>query len=247
MKVSVITVAFNAEQTIGDTLDSVAEQSHPDIEHIVVDGASTVGTLGVIRRRGRHVTRVISEPGHGLYDAMNKGISAATGEMVGILNADDTYAYADAILNAAEIMQGENLDALLADVEFFHPANPTRAIRRYRSERFSPERIAYGWMPAHPAMFLHRRVYERFGPYKVDYRIAADFEYVARIFRHGDLVYRHFPRVVVRMRMGGVSTGGWQNTYLLNREVLRACRENGIRTNLLMILSKYPAKLLEFM
>ena len=131
-------------------------------------------------------------------------------------------------------------------MEFFHASNPQQTIRRYSSSRFRPERIAWGWMPAHPALFLKRSVYERFGVFRTDYRIAGDFELVARIFHGGTLKYRHVPEVLVRMRTGGVSTGGWRNTILLNQEVLRACRENGIDTNLFKILSKYPRKLLEF-
>ncbi|MDA8127770.1 MAG: glycosyltransferase family 2 protein [Betaproteobacteria bacterium] len=246
MKISVITVAFNAARTIAHTLESVAAQTHPDIEHIVVDGASTDGTLDVIRRHGAHAAQVISEPDEGIYDAMNKGLRLATGEVIGFLNADDVYADAGVLRRVSVIMEAESLDALFGDAEFVSPARPDRPLRRYRSRRFRPERIAWGWMPAHPTLFLRRQVYERFGHFRTDYRIAGDFELVARMFHAGSLNYRHVPEVLVRMRTGGVSTGGWRNTVLLNWEVLRACRENGIPTSLPKILSKYPAKLLEF-
>jgi len=247
MKISIITVAYNAADTIADTLRSVANQTHHNIEHIVVDGASTDQTLTIIKNQGKHVARIISEPDEGIYDAMNKGVSVATGNIVGILNADDIYAHSNVLKNVAKIMQEKNLDALLGDVEFFHPENPERLIRRYRSERFSPNRIARGWMPAHPAMFLHKQIYDNFGLYKTDYQIAADFEYVARIFYGDQLNYYHVPEVLVHMNTGGVSTGGWRNSLVLNREVLRACRENNIPTNLFLLLSKYPAKLSEFL
>lgn len=246
MKVTVITVAFNAENSIGDTLDSVATQLHPDIEHIVVDGASTDGTLEVIKRHGQHVSRLVSEPDHGIYDAMNKGLRLATGDIIGFLNADDVYADTGVLARVSAAMEAGRLDALFGDAEFVSPDRPDHPLRRYRSGRFRPGRIAWGWMPAHPTLFLRRTVYERFGLFRTDYRIAGDFELVARMF-HGDTIkYRHMPEVLVRMRTGGVSTGGWRNTLLLNREVLRACRENGITTSLPKILSKYPAKLLEF-
>lgn len=246
MKISVITVAFNSERTIGETLDSVAAQSHPDVEHIVVDGASTDGSLSVIKSHGQRVSRLVSELDHGIYDAMNKGLRLATGDVIGFLNADDVYADSCVLARVSANMEMEGLDALFGDAEFFSPERPDRPLRRYRSERFHPERIAWGWMPAHPTLFLRRAVYERFGGFRDDYRIAGDFELVARIF-HGDkLKYRHVAEVLVRMRTGGISTGGWRNTLLLNREALRACRENGISTSLLRILSKYPAKLLEF-
>jgi glycosyltransferase involved in cell wall biosynthesis len=247
MKISIITVAFNAAHTIADTLESVAGQTHPGIEHIMVDGASTDGTLDVVRRHGQRVARLVSEPDHGIYDAMNKGIRLATGDVIGFLNADDMYADTGVLERVSAIMKREGLDALFGDAEFVSPARPDRPLRRYRSERFRPDRIAWGWMPAHPTLFLRRQVYERFGMFRTDYRIAGDFELVARMFHGGTLRYRHLPEVLVRMRTGGVSTGGWRNTILLNREVLRACRENGIPTSLPKILSKYPAKLLEFL
>ncbi|AAZ97827.1 conserved hypothetical protein [Thiobacillus denitrificans ATCC 25259] len=247
MKISTITVAFNAAGTIADTLKSVAAQTLSDVEHIVVDGASTDGTLDVICRHAGRVARVISEPDAGIYDAMNKGLRLATGDVVGFLNADDVYADAGVLARVSAIMDTEKLDALFGDAEFVNSSRPDRPTRRYRSDRFRPERIAWGWMPAHPALFLRRELYERFGIFRTDYRIAGDFELVARMF-HGDtLWYRHVPEVLVRMRTGGISTGGWRNTLQLNREVLRACRENGIPTNLPKILSKYPAKLLEFL
>jgi glycosyltransferase involved in cell wall biosynthesis len=247
MKISIITVAFNAASTIADSLRSVASQTHPDIEHIVVDGASTDGTLEIIACQGSHIARLISEPDHGIYDAMNKGLRLAKGEIIGFLNADDIYMDERVLERVTGIMARNDLDVLFGDVEFVSPARPSRPVRRYRSDHFRPERIAWGWMPAHPSLFLRRRVYERFGTFRTDFRIAGDFEFVARIFRGGTLNYRYVPEVWVRMRTGGISTGGLRNTLLLNREVLRACRENGISTNFLKILSKYPAKLYEFL
>ena len=246
MKFSIITVCYNSAQTIEDTLRSVAAQAWPDIEHIIVDGASKDGTLGIIECYRQSISRVISEPDHGIYDAMNKGVHAATGDVIGFLNADDFYAHADVLGDVAKLMNREHLDALFGNVEFFRPEKPTLAVRRYSSARFRPERIAWGLMPAHPALFLRREVFQRVGPFRTDYRIAGDFEFIARAFGKNTLRYRHLPEVLVRMRTGGISTGGWRNTLLLNREVLRACRENGIQTNMLKILSKYPAKLLEY-
>jgi len=247
MKISVVTAVFNAAGTIEKTLLSVAQQTHQDVEHIVVDGASSDATLEVITRHRDKLTRIVSEPDHGVYDAMNKGIKLASGDVIGFLNADDVYASKDVLSRVAGIMEQESLDALFGDVEFFRPEDPTGTVRRYRSSRFSPDQIALGWMPAHPALFLRRRVYESYGLFRTDYRIAGDFEYCARIFHGNTLVYRSLPETLVRMRTGGISTSGWRNTLLLNREVLRACRENGIDTNILKIFSKYPAKLLEFL
>lgn len=245
--ISVITVCFNSAATLGNTLQSVADQSWGNVEHIVIDGGSTDATQEVIAQCGAHIARFVSEPDRGIYDAMNKGVHIATGDVIGFLNSDDVYAHQNVLAAVAGIMKREHLDALFGDVEFYRSENPGRTIRRYSSARFKPDRIAWGWMPAHPALFVRREVFRRVGVFRTDYRIAGDFEFVARAFGKNMLRYRHLPEVLVRMRTGGVSTGGWRNTILLNREVLRACRENGIPTSLPKILSKYPAKVLEFL
>jgi len=247
MKFSIVTVCYNSAQTIEGTLCSVAAQTWPQIEHILVDGGSSDGTLAIIERYRQSLSKVISEPDHGIYDAMNKGVHAATGDVIGFLNADDVYAHANVLDDVAKLMRQDHLDALFGDVAFFRPENPTLAVRRYSSARFRPARIAWGWMPAHPALFLRHEVFHRVGPFRTDYRIAGDFEFIARAFWRQPLRYRHLPEVLVRMRTGGISTGGWRNTLVLNREVLRACRENGIPTSMLKIFSKYPAKLLEYL
>lgn len=247
MKISVITVCFSSEATIADTLRSVAEQTHPDVEHVIVDGGSQDGTVNLAHASARSGRVIISEPDKGIYDAMNKGLRLATGDVIGFLNADDMYAGNSVLARVSALMQQDRLDALYGDTEFVHPSNLNKPVRRYRSDRFRPDRIAWGWMPAHPALFLKRQVFERYGGFRSDYRIAGDFELVARIFHPGELAYKHIPEVLVRMRTGGISTGGLRSTLLLNQEVLRACLENGIASSWLKILSKYPAKLLEFL
>ena len=246
MKASVITVSLNNAATIGDTLSSLAEQTWPEIEHIVIDGGSTDATLEIVRNRLKHTAHIVSEPDRGIYDAMNKGVAAATGDIIGFLNADDRYAHPDVLRDVADAMASGDVDAVFGDVAYFRSEDPNGVVRRYRSARFRPDRIAWGWMPAHPGLFVRREVFERVGPFSTQFRIAGDFEWLARAFHDGSIRYRYLPEVLVRMRTGGISTGGWRNTILLNREVIRACRANGIRTNWLKILSKYPAKVIEF-
>ena len=246
MRVSIITACYNRAATVGAAIESVAAQTHDDIEHIVVDGGSSDGSLDVIGRHAASVAKLIPGPDRGPYDAFNKGIAAAAGEIVGFLHSDDLYARDDVVRTVASHMQSESLDALYGDVAFVRADDVDRVVRVYSSRRFHPSRIAWGWMPAHPALFLRRAVYQQYGGFRTDYRIAADFEFVARIFSAGNLRYAYLPEVFVKMRLGGVSTRGWRNTLTLNREVLRACRENGIATNYFKILSKYPAKVLEF-
>jgi glycosyltransferase involved in cell wall biosynthesis len=237
---------LDRRDTIADALAAVGSQSGIEIEHIVVDGGSTDGTLEVLARHRASVAKLIPGPDKGIYDALNKGVAAATGEIIGFLHSDDVYARNDVISTVASSMQAESLDALYGDVAYVRGDDLGRIVRVYSSRRFRPSRIAWGWMPAHPALFLRRTVYREHGGFKTDYRIAADFEFVARIFSTGRLRYRYLPQVLVKMRLGGVSTRGWRSTLTLNREVLRACRENGIATNYFKILSKYPAKALEF-
>ncbi|MDB5850447.1 MAG: hypothetical protein JWP29_4199 [Rhodoferax sp.] len=246
MKISIITVAFNSGATIAETLRSVAAQSHADVEHIVIDGGSTDETAAVMRTHGANVAHFVCEPDHGIYDAMNKGLALASGDVLGFLNADDRYAHADVLAHVAERFAAAQLDAVYGDIAFFRADKPSELVRRYRSNRFKPHLIGWGWMPAHPALFVRRGVFDRAGMFKTDYHIAGDFEWVARAFHSGKLRSQHVPEVLVHMQAGGVSTRGWRNTVLLNREVMRACRDNGIATNWFKILSKYPAKLLEY-
>jgi glycosyltransferase involved in cell wall biosynthesis len=246
MRVSIITACYNRAATVGQAIESVASQTYGDIEHIVVDGGSTDGTLEVIARHRESVDRLIPGPDQGVYDALNKGVAAATGELVGFLHSDDFYASRDVVSMVVAQIESQRLDAIYGDVAYVRPDDLERVVRVYSSRRFRPDRIAWGWMPAHPALFVSRSLFGRCGPFKTDYRIAGDYEFVARIFSRGDLRYAYVPKVLVKMRTGGLSTRGWRSTLTLNREILRACRENGIRTNYLKILSKYPAKLLEF-
>ncbi len=247
LTVTVITVCFNSASTLSRALQSVADQDWPHIEHIVIDGGSSDETVEILQEFDSHLACVVSEPDNGIYDAMNKGLDRASGDVVCFLNADDHYAHPQVLSKVATQMSELGLDALMGDVGFFHEQDPSRMIRHYRSDRFHPSRLAWGWMPAHPALFLSSAVVHRVGRFKTDYRIAGDFEYIVRAFHNHALRYRHLPEVLVQMQSGGASTNGWRSKILLNREVLRACRENGLQTNMLKILSKYPAKMLELL
>lgn len=245
MKLSVITVCYNSETTIQKAIDSVAEQSWPDIEHIVIDGASRDTTVEIVQRNITKIAHFLSEPDTGVYQAMNKGLRLATGDIIAFLNSDDVYSDTHVLETVVNTMQERNLDALYGDVEFFHASAPDKVVRTYDSGRFNPSRIAWGWMPAHPALFVRSSVYERFGHFREDYRIAGDYEFVARIFKNDQIKSSHVARVLVRMQTGGLSTAGLRATYFLNKEILRACRQNGIASNWLMVLSKYFFKLRE--
>jgi len=246
MKISIITVSYNAVRTISDTILSVQSQDYTNFEHIIVDGASTDGTQGEIVDLLDARTVFVSEPDNGLYDAMNKGIALATGDIIGILNADDFFADQGCLSAVAQAFaEFDYPDAVLGDIAFVD-SNGCET-RHYRSSRFRPDRTRWGWMPAHPGMYVARRAYAQVGTYRTDLKIAADFDFIVRAFTIKRLSYAYLPRVLVHMRPGGASTDGWRARLTINREVVRACRDNGLYTNLAMILCKYPLKLLELL
>jgi glycosyltransferase involved in cell wall biosynthesis len=247
VNISIITAVFNRSSTIVKAVKSVQQQTHPEVEHVVIDGASTDGTLQLLHECLHDDAILVSELDCGMYDAINKGIVRSSGEIIGLMHSDDVYANKHVLAHVADIFADAEIDAVYGDVAFFRPSTPEKLVRRYRSDLFNPERLAWGWVPAHTALFLRRRVFEQYGFYKINYKIASDYEFMARIFRSKVIRSKYLPNVLVHMRIGGVSTGGWRNTVLLNQEVLRACRENGIKTNMLKILSKYPLKIMEFL
>jgi glycosyltransferase involved in cell wall biosynthesis len=243
--VSIITVCFNSCATIRQTIESVLSQDYTAIEYIIVDGESTDGTVEIVREYRDRIHAFISEPDGGIYDAMNKGIRLATGDIVGILNSDDYYADHRVVSDLVGALEQAKVDAVFADLLYVDRFNTARVRRYYDSSRWNPSRFRFGWMPAHPTLFVKRKWYMRCGLYSLDYRTAADFELLVRLFHRNAVTYTYLSRPVVVMRMGGVSTRGLRHNWKFNREIVRACRANGIWTTLPLILLKLPAKLLE--
>ena len=241
-KVSVITVVKNCESTIEASVESVIQQSYQEIEHIVIDGASTDNTVKKIEKYNDWFSKMISEPDEGIYDAMNKGIGLATGAIIGFLNADDEFNGPDIVSDVAGLMTETDCDAVFGDLVYVTPKRPQKVIRYYDSSGFNRNWLTIGAMPAHPTLYVKRDIYERYGGYKTDYRIAADFEFCVRIFGKGKTSFQYLPKVMVRMRTGGVSTKNLWSNWVLNKEMIRACHENDIQTNMLKILLKYPKK-----
>jgi glycosyltransferase involved in cell wall biosynthesis len=242
VKVSIITVVYNGENTIKDTLISVASQTYPNIEHIVIDGASTDNTLDVIHKWGEHVHCLVSEPDKGIYDAMNKGIALAAGDIIGILNADDMYMDENCIADIVHMFREKRVDAVCGDLIFVRSENLEKPIRYFPAKGFTVDQFAYGIMPPHPAVFLKRKCYQNYGLFKTDYIIAADFEILVRFFKTHKIRFCCLPRTLVKMRTGGISTKGLKSTWILNTEIMRACRENNIPTHAIKILFKYVVK-----
>ncbi len=245
MKISVITVSYNAEQTIEATLRSVVNQEYSNVEHILVDGASSDRTIDRIEQYKRLNFRWISEPDDGIYHAMNKGLAMATGDVIGFLNADDVFADSEVLATVAGVFGNSGVDACYADLVYVRKDNPHKVVRYFSSGSFSPARLAFGQMPAHPTFYLRREYFAKYGGFKTDYDIAADYELVTRMFTKFAINAVYVPQVWVKMNMGGVSTRSWRSNIILNREILRACRENFVSTNMFKIYSKYPVKLLQ--
>lgn len=240
MQISIITATYNASATIADCLASVNVQTVP-AEHIIIDGASTDNTLDIVREISPHA-RILSESDNGIYDAMNKGIRLSTGDIIGILNSDDFYAGPLVIEKVTALFRESGVDALFADLVYVRPDKLDRVVRYYSGAGFTPDKFAWGWMPPHPTFFVRRELYERYGSFRTDYRIAADYELTARFLARHRVRYVYLPEVIVRMRTGGVSTRNLRSNLILNREILRACAENGIPTNMLKVYSKYFRK-----
>lgn len=245
MKVSIVTVCFNNSKTIKDTIDSVLNQSYNDIEYIIVDGGSTDGTIDIISSYGSKVSRFISESDSGIYNAMNKGIKMAIGEVVGTLNADDFFFDNSVISKVVDEFSNNDIDALYGDIQFVKPENIEKVVRYYSSKRFNIKRFKYGFMPAHPSFYVKRKWFAKLGYYKEDYQIGADFELLIRFLMSKKLKYKYVETVFVTMRTGGASNRNLKSRIRLNDEIIRACRENSIHTNYFFVYSKYLVKVFE--
>ena len=249
MKVSIITITYNSAITLRDTMEAVLSQTSKNIEYIVVDGASKDDTVKIIKEyesKFNGQMRWVSEPDKGLYDAMNKGIRMATGDIVGIINSDDFYHRTDVIAKVVEGFQENGIEAIYGDVRFVNPDNLDKTVRYYSSKHFSHQLFRYGFMPAHPTFFTYRRYFEEFGYYKTDYKIAADYELLIRFLYTHKLKSKYLPLDFMKMRMGGTSTASIKSNILLNKEIVRACRENDIWTCMLLLFLKYFIKIFEF-
>ncbi len=249
MKVSIVTASFNSANTIRDTIDSVLRQTYHDIEYIVKDGGSTDGTVDILKEYepkfcGR--MKWITEKDKGIYDGMNKGILMSTGDVVGTLNSDDFFTDEHVIENMVKAMEEKKVDAVYGDIHFVKNCDLKTTVRYYSSKHFKPFWLRFGFMPAHPSFYLKRDVYEKAGLYKTDYKIGSDFEMMVRLFHKYRISYYYLPQDFVTMRSGGASTRNINSRITLLKEDVKACRENGIYTNCLIIALKYLYKATEF-
>ncbi len=245
MTLSIITPTFNSASTIRDTLHSVASQDYQDIEHIIIDGGSSDNTIQIVKEFS-HVSQFISEADDGLYDAINKGINLAKGEVIGILNSDDFFAHKKVLSHIAKTFEATTTDCVFGDVVYVQNENPKKVIRHYSSKHFHPGKFAWGYMPAHPTFYLRKSHYQTFGLHNTKYRIAADFELLLRMLYVHRLNYTYLNDVFVHMRAGGISNASFQNRMIINQEILRACQDHNIHTNLPKLYFRYLRKALEY-
>ncbi len=251
MKISIITVTFNSGTTVRDTIESVLKQKYKDYEYLVIDGGSRDNTVNIIKENepkfdGR--MHWISEKDKGMYDGINKGIRMATGDVVGIINSDDFYHRTDIfdIINHA-FEENKETQAIYGDVRFVNPDNLEKTVRYYSCKHWKPWRFRFGFMPAHPTFFTYKENFEKYGYYQYDYHIAADYELLIRHLYTNRVPAKYVPVDFMKMRTGGRSTNGWKANVLLNKEIVRACKENGIWTCMPLLFLKYFIKVFELL
>jgi len=247
MKVSIITVVLNNRDYVGDCLRSVLVQDYRDIEHIIVDGGSTDGTIDVIRKFDGRISQFINEPDYGMYDALNKGIRLATGEVIGILHSDDFYEHPRVIEGVVNILEGEKLDSCYGDLLYVSKNDPEKVIRYWKSSPYKPGQFRSGWMPPHCTFFVKRAIYERHGLFRTDLKIAADYELMLRFLEKHKITTHHINGVLLRMRVGGMSNRSLGNIIKKSCEDYRAWRLNGLSGGFFSVLMKNITKLPQLM
>lgn len=239
MKISIITATFNSEKFINNCLHSIEAQSYDNIEHIVIDGNSTDQTLSLLKLKRNQIKELISEPDRGVYDAMNKGIKLATGEIIGFLNSDDFYVNNKILSKVVSVFKNNpSIDACYSDLIYTDQVDTSKSVRYWRSGKFKIGSFSKGWAPPHPTFFARRSVYERYGLFDLDYRFASDNDIMMRFMEVHKVKTEYFPEVWVKMRLGGTTNKSLKNIYLGNLEILKALSKNGLPVNIMSFFFK---------
>jgi glycosyltransferase len=246
MKISIITATYNSAATIVDTLTCINEQDGANIEHIIIDGQSTDHTLEIINRFP-HIAKIISEKDEGIYDAMNKGIAASTGEVIGILNSDDIYSTKFVLSKIAAIFENGEVDVCYADLQYVQQHDLNKVIRTWKSGNYKPGYFHLGWMPPHPTVFVRRRVYETTGYFNTSLKSAADYELMLRIFVKHRFNIHYLPEFIVKMRTGGISNASFAHRILANKEDRKAWKLNDLRPGIFTLYLKPIRKITQFL
>jgi len=247
MKISIITATFNSENSLKETLNSLFNQDYNNIESIIIDGNSTDSTLGIVERfhnKSKNI-KLISEPDDGIYDALNKGLALATGDLIGFVHSDDLLASSEVISELVSEIQNENLDGVYGDLQYVDKENTNKIIRFWKSCEFKPNLLREGWMPPHPTLFLKKEVYEKYGLFDLSFNISADYDFMLRVLNDSQLKFGYLPKVITKMRVGGTSNRSLENIIKKTREDYRAIKINKIG-NFLTLIRKNTSKLKQF-
>lgn len=249
MKISIVTATFNSAATVRGTIESVLHQTHPDWELIIKDGGSKDSTLEICRELSEMAggrMKILSSPDRGIYDAMNQGVEAATGDVVGLLNSDDFYTSDDVLETISNAFENGDMDAVYGDIHYVNDGALDKCVRYYSSEHFSRKRMLYGYMPAHPSFYCKRDLYQKYGLFDISFKVAADFEQLLRMIYIEKIKTQYIKKDFVTMRTGGASTAGMKARRVIMKEHLRAFRKNGIRNNVFRLSLRYVDKLTEY-
>ena len=227
MKISIVTACYNSVGTLGDTLRTIQMQTHKDIEHIVIDGGSTDGTLELLEKNRQHIAYLTSEPDKGLYDAMNKGIAKATGDVIGLLNSDDLFANENVLSRVAQALSDESVDACYGDLVYVAQDDIQKIMRYWKSCDYNPALLAKGFVPAHPTFYVRKKVHDMYGIYfNTNYKLAADYEVLLRLLFTHKINVAYIPDVMIKMRLGGTTNKSFQNIINQNKEILHALKRH---------------------
>lgn len=229
MKVSTITVTYNSAATVEDTIQSVCAQSYPDIEYLIVDGGSNDETLDIAQKYRDKISKIVSESDNGMYDAINKGIALATGEIVAILNSDDFYIDKDVISRVVDLFKSSNADAVYGNLFYVDAVDTNKIVRKWNSGNYRGNSFLYGWMPPHPAFFVKRDCYKEYGCFDLSLKSAADYELMLRFIHKHKIKLTYLNRTLVKMRVGGMSNSSFKNRINANKEDRKAWEINGLK------------------
>lgn len=246
MKVTIITVVLDNMAFIEDAINSVVNQSHANLQYIIIDGGSNDGSLDIIKSFGDKIAIVVSEPDEGIYDAMNKGLALANGDLVGFLNADDFYAHQQVLQHVADKFETNNCDVLYADLDYVSRADKNKIVRKWRSGSYKKDRFLSGWMPPHPTFFARKEVYQELGGFNKKLNMAADYELMLRFCYFNDLNVAYLPEVIIKMRLGGQSNRSLKNRIKANIQDRNAWVMNGVKPKWYTLLLKPLSKIIQY-
>jgi glycosyltransferase len=246
LKVSIVTGTYNSQDYISDCVKSVNTQNYGTIEHIIIDGASKDNTIKIIKSMPNRVSKIISEPDDGIYDAMNKGLQNTTGDVVGILNSDDFYIDSNVISKVVEAFETTEADCVFGDLYYVEQSNTDKIVRKWVTGPYKKGAFKKGWHPAHPSFFVKRKVYEEYGYFNTNLSLAADFELMLRLLEKYQLKHHYISEPLVKMRIGGATSSGLKNTITGNKEVMKAFRINNLNVDKFYPFKRLVPKLKQF-